>query len=791
MAQEKKPIPKDAIEAVKQALDLLREHADVLPGQIKMVIGVLTKLLAYGEKKESIAASEVHEALFLLENLVEEERALPARLVQALKSLIKILANFLAKYGYYPYYRAYPYKYYKAYPKPEGKGKRVRESELLEKACILSAAEADVEGLRWTTRLIEGGLSKNRCYYPIQVLREAVHLFEGVKFFVDHPTKHEARERPERSLMDFAGWFEEPRIEGNDLIATLNVLASHPIHQKLLELEARNALSQIGLSIRGKGETRLLRQDGRIVEEVLRISKIHSVDAVTEPAAGGRFLEIQEEVGFDMIDTLSLEELRELRPDLVDALRTELQSESEPQVVELDISQESEAPDKAKEEIKGLFEEVKRERCTLLLERKLAESALPEPLKAKIKRIFGDRIFEEDELMKVIEDERETYAKVIETMQPKARIISVVDERDKFAKALEGMIAGKEIDGITPFRSLFQAYCYYKGIQDPWSVSRSALAAQILQESARYDSGLKESIETSDWAQVFGDSITRRMIKEYRLPLYDDWRKIVSDIRPLKDLRVQRIVRIGYYGLLPTVPEGGTYQPLTSPSDEEVTYSPAKKGGLEDYTWEALVNDDLGALQRIPRKLALAAKITLYKFVFDFLADNPTIYDGVALFHANHGNLGTTALSSDSLTTAKVAMMGQTALDSTYTYLIVEPRYLVVPRQLQATALQLRNSEVEVTAGKDATVANPHFETFDVITVPYFTDANNWYLVANPELIPTIEVGFLDGRDEPELFTEVAHTGSHFTADVLRFKIRFVFGGAVQDYRAFYGGLPT
>jgi len=796
---EKQTIPKEALDAVREALTLLNKYKDVLPGTAKAAIGILAAILGYGKAKESVGPGLIAEAKETLESLIKEEKALPAALVQAIKKLIAQLSALLQKYGfpYKPYYKPYYYKpyYYKPYYKPPAKREKTIRG-FAESARILEAVDDEIEGLRWKVALIKAGLSKNRRFYPREVLESALPLFEGVKFFVNHATKSEERERPERSLEDFAGWFENARLEDDHLLADLHVLASHPIHEKLLELEARNALDKIGLSIRGQGVTRLVRENAQIVERVESITKITSVDAVTEPAAGGKFIEVLEntdEEGIaEMLEKLTLEELEELRPDLIEALVQKFTAlEEEPTLDEVaEVTGES-GEDERLEEVAQVLHELTLERCALLLERKLSESKLPEALKAKIKRHFEGKEFNEEELDAAINEERVVYAKLVEEIKPRAVLEVTLDERDKFAKALEGMIANEDIDGIPRFRSVIQAYCAFKGIRDPWAISKGALASKILRESAQYDSGLRESIETTDWAQVFGDSITRRLIKEYRIPMFDEWRLIVSDIRPLKDLRTQRVVRIGYYGLLPTVPQGGPYQPLASPSDEEATYTPAKKGGLEDYTWEALVNDDLGALQKIPQRLALAAKITLYQFVFDFLKDNPTIYDGVALFHANHGNLGSSALSSDALTDAKIAMRSQTALDSTATFLAIKPRYLVVPNELETLAYQLRNSKVEVTTGKDATVVNPHFETFDVIVCDYFTDSNNWYLVADPKLVPTIEIGFLDGRDEPELFTEAPNSGGHFTADKLRFKIRFVFGGAVTDYRGLYGSLTT
>ena len=56
--------------------------------------------------------------------------------------------------------------------------------------------------------------------------------------------------------------------------------------------------------------------------------------------------------------------------------------------------------------------------------------------------------------------------------------------------------------------------------------------------------------------------------------------------------------------------------------------------------------------------------------------------------------------------------------------------------------------------------------SLDVMPVWYWTDANDWCLTADPMDIPCIEIGFLAGREEPELFVQDMPTsGSMFTHD--------------------------
>lgn len=56
--------------------------------------------------------------------------------------------------------------------------------------------------------------------------------------------------------------------------------------------------------------------------------------------------------------------------------------------------------------------------------------------------------------------------------------------------------------------------------------------------------------------------------------------------------------------------------------------------------------------------------------------------------------------------------------------------------------------------------------------------------------MPVVELGFLDGNEEPELFIQDSPTsGSMFTHDVLTYKLRHIYGGTVSDYRGTYKGV--
>ena len=309
--------------------------------------------------------------------------------------------------------------------------------------------------------------------------------------------------------------------------------------------------------------------------------------------------------------------------------------------------------------------------------------------------------------------------------------------------------------------------------------------------SGRLEDGLrlKASLATTDWAEIFGDSVTRRMVAEYNAAGLTDWRKIVNVV-PLSDFRTQRRMRMGGYGTLPTVLQGGPYAALTSPGDEEATYAATKKGGTEDITREMIKNDDVGSIRQIPIRLGRAAARTLYDFVFDFPRANAAIYDNVALFHAcHHANLLTTALDATQLALGRRQIMRQTELTSGKVLGLV-PKFGIVPVDLDKTMFDLITPPSMVQGVIIAGVDYIKTWQLEEIVVIGWTDTNNWYLAADPKGCPGIEIGFIDGNEEPELFVQdLPNVGSMFSNDNLTYKIRHEYGGAVCDYRGFQGNI--
>ncbi len=296
--------------------------------------------------------------------------------------------------------------------------------------------------------------------------------------------------------------------------------------------------------------------------------------------------------------------------------------------------------------------------------------------------------------------------------------------------------------------------------------------------------GLDQEVElieatTSDFGDLVGDTsgVKRAMIKEYsfREPVWKKFARIV----PLRDMNTVKRLRKSHTDHFELVPQGAEFGQgnFTSWS---VSYAPKKYERGLNFTWEMLINDDLGAFRKIGTGLGRSAQGTVSDFATGFIRNNSAIYDGLPLFHADHGNIGSDPLSETSLGAAFTSMRTQASEKGNT--LLIKPGFLLVPPELEFMAKKLMRSKLVPGAGtNDANVLKGLVE---VVVDPLLADPDNWYLVAKPSSCPTIEIGFLAGRESPEIYV-----WEDYERDMIQYKGRVVFGGAVLDYRGFYGSI--
>jgi len=247
-----------------------------------------------------------------------------------------------------------------------------------------------------------------------------------------------------------------------------------------------------------------------------------------------------------------------------------------------------------------------------------------------------------------------------------------------------------------------------------------------------------------------------------------------------RDFRAIQKIQLGNPGTLEKVNEGGEYTRTTMAEAKEA-YSLATFGKIFGISRAALINDDLGAFADMTVRLGRHASEFVASELVKLLVANPTLgVDGLAVFHATHGNLAGagTVISTTSLGTALKSMRLQKGLDGK-TAIDVSPKFLIVPAALETVALQTiaaitpaQTSNVNPFAGKLEAIVDPRLDA---------SSATRWYLAADPAVVDTIEYSYLDGANGPEVILREG-----FDVDGVEWKVRLDFGAGILDWRGLY-----
>lgn len=673
-----------------------------------------------------------------------------------------------------------------------------RMTEAQQEQAFIEAVGEPAGGV-WLIRVIRAGESGNRNYYTDAVLRDAVRLVEGARVFEKSDAEHVAAGTqavaPGKSFRNLVGQLRNARfVEGaaadtGEIQAELHLIQPDgDVAVRVREAHARGMAGLFGFSIDADAKAKVITKGGRKLRAATQITKVHSVDLIVEPGAGGALLRIVEaqatpsQEDEDMaLRQRMIEAIKAHNPQFDDANATDEQIEAA--FVEAKGAKPAPAPAPAPAADPALMDQVRLVEARITARDLVGAAKLPQPAKDKLLARFTEAQtpFTAADVSKAIEDERAYLARFTESGKPVIHFdetVQVQDRSVKMAEMLDAFFdpAHKDHSGAQSFK---ECYIEITGDSRITGALRDCDMTRLRESlGGRF---IEATMTSATFAEVLGDSITRRMLADYRSQTqFDVWR-MLANVVPVSDFRMQERTRWGGFGDLPAVAEGADYLDGAIPGDESASYKAGKVGRLAKITMEMIRNDDVGLIRQIPTKMSRAAKRTLGKFVLDFIRTNPTIYDTVALFHATHGNLGAAALSSTSWSAARLAMMAQQEAGSG-DRLGIPPRNLWVPAGLEEPAFDLFKQR-----GTNNDQSFIQTQAPRIIPVWYWTDANDWAASADTLDIPSIEIGFLDGREEPELFLQDSPTvGSLFNNDSITYKIRHVYGGAVTDYRGLY-----
>lgn len=324
---------------------------------------------------------------------------------------------------------------------------------------------------------------------------------------------------------------------------------------------------------------------------------------------------------------------------------------------------------------------------------------------------------------------------------------------------------------------------------------------------------LREAMTTSDFPLLFGDVIDRQLLANYR-EWPSSWqtycaRKTVPDFR-----EVDRFAITGGEAVLAGVPEMGPY-PEAHLDEVRYHYHVGKYGRKLPISWEAIINDDLQALQDVPERFGRAARRTEDRFATVLHVDANGPHAGVY----TNGNLNRIAVAAGGLSNnPALSIVGLQAgfyqigkmLDADGEPIVIDAVILEVPPALEVTARNILNATqlwlnqnlAAGTATQDLVTENWMKNRTTLVVNPYIpliaTVANgntSWFLHAAPTNgNPAFEMGFLRGHTEPEVFIKepnarrvgggVNPLDGDFDSDSVEYKVRHVMGGVVEEVKA-------
>ena len=378
---------------------------------------------------------------------------------------------------------------------------------------------------------------------------------------------------------------------------------------------------------------------------------------------------------------------------------------------------------------------------------------------------------------------------VINTPKPAATVIS--DEFSRTEEALRYIFGAR--DAKTPaanLRSLRQLWVSWTG------------DSNIL---GQFDADNAMSVVRA--AAITPTALPNMMVRTIQAIMQDEtgnlgarrWFEKIVDVVPndgtMRDLEFKQF---GNLGELPKVADGAPYQETTI-SDAKESASFNKYGQMIGITRNAILQDDLGLTSVLPRKLVQAAWNTRSTAVATLFTMNagvgPTMEDDLALFHASHGNLATTALGATDADVqtaweaARQQMYDQTELGTTKP-LALYPYWLLLPAELLYKARKAFGyGELGYPTAHEPLRGD--FDEYDMrprlLVVPEWTDATDWAFMVRPEVHRTLVMAYQQGGRQHPLptiwFAADPTNGLLFTNDVLPIKVRDEFMVGVASWR--------
>lgn len=276
---------------------------------------------------------------------------------------------------------------------------------------------------------------------------------------------------------------------------------------------------------------------------------------------------------------------------------------------------------------------------------------------------------------------------------------------------------------------------------------------------------------TSDFPGVLANTLNKT-VRDLYTSFPNTWSAWCDEVE-VADYKQITAATVGQASELQPVGDGGQIVYGTIAEDVPETYQVIENGLILPIGKQALVNDDMRALEGSVRAIALAAYTRLRRVVFGILTTNANMADGIALFAAGHNNLDTAAaLSATTYGNLRNLLNAQTGpARSGHPVPPLPPVTnvaLLAGTARERVALELLGPTIVPNAVGNA-LPMSYRSTTDLVIDPFLNvtsggPVNPYYLArTNPGLRP-VEIAYIRGRRQPEVTSaeKIDYTGIMF-----------------------------
>jgi hypothetical protein len=601
------------------------------------------------------------------------------------------------------------------------------------------------------------------------VLQDAVKFWEGVECYADHNTMGE-------SVYDLAGVFSNPRWDELHKGIIADLRPAGPAAD-LLRAYAEEMFSDNDPHPNmGFSPVLIFTSKGEDVENILRV---RSTDMVINPAFRTKFISER----FQQRSTTMTDETKKVPDETMQAMQEITGAQAE-----------------ITASVQGA-KDTHLAMCANLLETALdvASVDLPESAVKLIRADFAGKTFKPAELKARIDSFKEAFTQqsAAASIVGPAQVTGMFTREDQLQAAIDDLLDAPREEGaktlkVHKFSGIKEAYLMLSGDY--------GFVGDVDARLAKFQG------TTATFPNLVANALNKAVLAQWNLlgkAGYNWWEKIAT-VETFETLNEITWLRLGTIASLPVVAEGAAYTELgLGDNGEKSTF--IKYGGYLSFTLEAMDRDDTRKLRAAPREIANAAIRNISEQIAAIFTaasgTGPTLADTGKLFNATvvttaggHANLLTTAIGADYTAWGAVAsaMYNQPMLvsNTTPTYgkkQALEPTIFLGPRALKGAADALFLPRWASSTIAIEPVGLPSYGGFVTpLTVPEWTDANDWAAVIDPALLPGIMVGTRYGLVPQIIVAGDQKDPAMFTNDESRLKVRHFLAIGIGNWSALH-----